>query len=102
MRWFEVWEHPEFAKLADAIRKAHGVKVTSVPMTFIGDWNLVGFRSADSTGIQIIEQIEKCVQDRCKDVLDVLGPNRTVAKIRDEVAKNAPDDWELFPASSER
>ena len=98
MRWFEVWKHPQYAKLADAVRKAAGVKTTSVPMTFIGDWNMVGFRSAETSGVKIIEQIDRCLKSGCKDVLDTLGPQLIVEEIRSDISKGEFEDWEYFPA----
>ena len=98
MRWFEVWEHPKYAKLVDTIRKAAGIKTASVPMTFIGNWNIVGFRSAETTGVKIIDKIEQCLKDGCKDVFDTLGPQLIVEEIRSDIAKGEIEDWEYFPA----
>ena len=98
IRWFEVWNHPKYAKFADLVRKAAGIKTASVPMTFIGDWNMVGFRSAETSGVKIIEQIERCLKDGCQDVLDTLGPQRIVEEIRSDIAENKIEDWERFPA----
>ena len=98
MRWFEVWNYPKYAKLADRIRKAADIKTASVPMTFIGDWDMVGFRSADTSGVKIIEQLEKCLKDGCKDVLDTLGPQLIVEEIRSNIAEGKIEDWERFPA----
>ncbi len=98
MRWFEVWENPKYAKLVDTIRKAADIKTASVPMTFIGDWNMVGFRSAETSGVKMIAQIEQCLKDGCADVLDTLGPQRIVEDIRSDIAKGEIKDWERFPA----
>ena len=100
MRWFEIWNHPEFAKLADALAKAHNIKATSVPITLIGDWNMVGFQTPETTGAQMLDQVDACLKNGCKDVLDSLGPQVVVEKIRAEAAKNAPEDWEYFPAAT--
>ena len=100
MRWFEVWDHPQFAKLADALRKAYGEKISSVPMTVIGNWMIIGFRSYEETGTQIAEQVKACLQKGCRDALDRIGPLMIVAKIRDEIAKNAPQEWEYYPATT--
>jgi thiol-disulfide isomerase/thioredoxin len=100
MRWFEVWDHPEFAKLADTLRKAYGEKLSSVPMTFIGDWVIIGFRSYEETGVQIEEQVKACLQKECSDALDKIKSQRIVTRIRDEAARNRPEGWELYPASS--
>ena len=100
MRLFEVWDHPEFAKLADAMRKTYEVKTSSVPMTFLGDWNHVGFRSFETTGVEMTSQIEQCLAQGCPDALDRLGPHSMVPKIRIEAANNAPDGWDLHRAAS--
>jgi glutaredoxin len=101
MRLFEVWHHPEFAKLADAMRKAYEIKAASVPMTFLGDWNHIGFSSFETTGVEMTRQIEQCLQQGCPDALDALGPQKIVLKIREEAAQNAPDGWELHQATFE-
>lgn len=98
MRWFEVWKHPEFAQLANLISKAYNVKAASVPMTFLGEWTLTGFRSPETSGEQIRQQLEACLQEGCIDPLDKLGPHQLVLKIQQEVAENAPQGWEYFPA----
>lgn len=100
MRLFEVWDHPEFAKLADAMRKAYDLKTSSVPMTFLGDWNHVGFNSFETTGVEMTSQIEQCLAQGCPDALDRLGPHSMVPKIREEAANNAPDGWDLHRAVS--
>ncbi|PID58621.1 hypothetical protein CSB45_03500 [candidate division KSB3 bacterium] len=97
MRWFEVWGHPKYALLADTLRKAAGIATTSVPMTFIHDWSLVGFRSAETSGIEIIEQLEECLNTGCKDVLTTIGPQRIAEEIRRDIAKGECEDWEYFP-----
>jgi thiol-disulfide isomerase/thioredoxin len=99
MRWFEVWDHPEFAKLADAMRKAYGEKIATVPMTFIGDGVIVGFRSYEETGVRIEEQVKVCVESGCPDGFDKIKALPIVTKIRDEASRNEPEGWELFPAS---
>ncbi|MBD3307790.1 hypothetical protein GF339_15270 [candidate division KSB3 bacterium] len=100
MRWFEVWDHPEFAKVADALRKTYDIKTASVPMTFLGEWAHVGFRSFDSTGAQIAEQVEACLQHGCPDALDRIGPLQIARQIRDQAAKQQPQEWQQFPATT--
>lgn len=99
MRLFEVWRHPEFTALADAMRKAYDVKAASVPMTFLGDWSHVGFRSFETTGVEMTRHIEQCLEQGCPDALDRLGPHSMVPKIREQAASNAPDGWELHQAA---
>ena len=99
MRWFEIWNHPEFAKLADALAKAHNIKATSVPITLIGDWHIIGFDGPENVGAQLLAQLDRCVKNGCQDALDSLGPQAIVEKIRSEAAKNEPQAWEYFPAA---
>jgi len=100
MRWFEVWDHPEFAELADTLRKAYHEKIASVPLTFLGDQVMLGFQSFETTGAQIETQVKACLQKGCVDALDKIPSQPSVKKIRDEAARNKPDGWELYPAVS--
>lgn len=102
MRWFEIWDYPEFAKLADTMREAFGEKITSVPMTFIGDRAIIGFRSYEETGVQIQEQVKICFEQGCKDAFERIKSQPIVTKIKEEAAKNEPEGWELFSASVPR
>lgn len=99
MRWFETWNHPEFAALADAMRKAHGIATSSVPMTFIGNWSVTGYRSDDTTGLEIEEQVVACIRQKCRDPLGKLGPQKIAWTIQDQAAKNTPVGWDLYPAT---
>jgi thiol-disulfide isomerase/thioredoxin len=99
MRWFEIWDHPEFAKLADAMRESYGEKMTLIPMTFIGDRVIIGFRSYEETGVQIQEQVKACLEEGCRDALDTIKPQPVIKKIKEEAVKKRPDGWELFPVS---
>jgi thiol-disulfide isomerase/thioredoxin len=100
MRWFEVWDHPEFGKLADAMRKVYKEKIAAVPMTFIGDRVIIGFRSYEETGNQIQEWVKACIEQGCNDALDTIKSQPIATKIKEEAAKNEPEGWEWFPASS--
>jgi thiol-disulfide isomerase/thioredoxin len=99
MRWFEIWDHPEFAKLADIMREAYGEKMTLVPMTFIGDRVIIGFGSYEDTGVQIQEQVKACFEQGCRDPFDKFESLPIVKKIKEETVKKRPEGWELFPAS---
>lgn len=99
MRWFETWKHREFTQLADAMRQAYQLKTSSVPMTFLGNWTITGFRSDDITGAEIEQQVRDCIQYGCIDGLRKLGPRNIVWLIQDQAARNNIDGWEQFPAS---
>ncbi|GAK60049.1 membrane protein, putative [Candidatus Vecturithrix granuli] len=99
MRWFETWKHPEFTQLADAMRHAYHLNTSSVPMTFLGNWNITGFRSDDITGIEIEQQVIACIEQGCFDGLRKLGPRNIVWLIQDQAARKKPIGWEQYPAS---
>ncbi|PIE33715.1 hypothetical protein CSA56_10325 [candidate division KSB3 bacterium] len=99
MRWFEVWRHEELTLFTDRMRKAHEIKTSSVPMTFLGTWNSVGFRSDDTSGRQIEAQVVACIKNGCADAVSKLGPLQIVWMIRDQASKNAPVGWDHFPAT---
>lgn len=100
IRLFEIWNHPEFAQLAEALAKANNINAASVPLTFIGNWGNVGFESFETTGAQIAAQVNTCLQQGCPDALDKLAPQEIAARVRDEAARKSPQGWELRPAVS--
>ena len=101
MRWFELWDHPEFLELVYALLEAYDLKASSVPLTFLGEMAIVGFLSEETTGIQIEKQVVTCLQDECFDALDKVDTLPIVEQIRDEASRQEPKDWQLFPSSVE-
>ncbi len=101
MRFFESWRNPDGKALATAMRQALEIERASVPLTVIGEWHIVGFGGADSTGKKIEERIQLALKDGSQDALNLLGPQRIVAKVKDEIARSEPDGWERFPATDE-
>ncbi|GAK56656.1 membrane protein, putative [Candidatus Vecturithrix granuli] len=96
MRFFEVWDHPQFATLGEALAQAYQIQATSVPLTFLGDYVVVGFRSWEETGMEIDAQVQHCLQQGCPDALDKVASLEITARIRAEVAEQSPTDWQLF------
>lgn len=100
MRWFEIWGHRDFLKLAEALRKTYQVKgPVSVPITFIGDFVNVGFQSDETTGIEFEEKVVACQQKACPDTLDKVNDLPIVQRIHAEIASNTPQQWQWFPAA---
>ena len=99
MRWFETWNNNAFAQFADAMQKAYHLGTTSVPLTFIGTWSLIGYQDALSSGVEIERQIVACLQQGCPDAVNKVGPHAIVARIQAEVAQKKPVGWEWFPAA---
>ncbi len=98
IRMFELWNHPEFRKLAQAMAQAYGVKASSVPMTFIGEWTTTGYRDEATTGIAIEEQVSTCLEHGCRDALDKAGPMAVAGRIRREAQQAAPEKWTQLAA----
>ncbi len=101
MRWFEIWEHRDFLKLADRLRKTYSIKAASVPMTFLGEWSTVGYLSDATTGIEIEEQVVGCLKNGCPDALERASKEPIVQRIRAEAVENKPVDWQQFPSTSQ-
>ncbi|GAK56726.1 membrane protein, putative [Candidatus Vecturithrix granuli] len=99
MRWFETWDHQELRNLADAIRKAYALEKSSVPLTILGNWTMIGFLSPEESGVQIEDQVIRCLENGCEDALEKLGPHRLAAKVKADIASGNPQEWEWFPAS---
>jgi thiol-disulfide isomerase/thioredoxin len=71
LRYFEVKDNPENAKLFSDMAEAYGVKLKGVPATFIGEENpIVGYRTDESTGREIEARIRRCIERGCPDPRD--------------------------------
>ena len=101
MRWFEVWKHKQFTLLADRMRKTFEIKTSSVPMFFLGDWNMIGYQDDETSGRQIEAQLVACIKGGCFDAITKLGPLQVGWLVEDEAKKGTPQQWELFPATIE-
>jgi len=100
MRFFEVWDHPQFARLGEVMAQAYQVSAASVPLTFLGEWAQVGFRSWEETGMAIDAQVRRCLQDGCIDPLEKVASLDIAARIRAEAASHSPTDWQHYPPSA--
>jgi len=101
MRWFEIWKQHEFLKLAEELRKHYNIKTASVPMTFLGEWAIVGYLSDATTGIDLEEQVVKCLKNGCQDALEAFSELPIVQRIREEAADNNPVNWQQFPSETQ-
>ena len=101
MRWFEIWTQRDFLKLADNVREAYNIKAASVPMTFLGEWSTVGYLSDATTGIEIEEQVVRCLENGCPDALERVSKEPIVQRIRAEAAENNPINWQHFPSTAQ-
>ncbi|GAK51488.1 membrane protein, putative [Candidatus Moduliflexus flocculans] len=99
MRWFEIWNHPEFSLLGDAMRKQYKITSASVPMTFIGNWHEVGYSDDNTTGAKIEQQIVFCIKNGCIDPILTLIPRQAAWLVMEQAAKKAPLGWQLLSAT---
>ncbi len=68
LRYFEVKDNPENARLFSDMAESYGVKLTGVPATFIGDAEpIVGYRGDETTGREIESRIMQCIRQGCPD-----------------------------------
>lgn len=98
MRWFEIGSRPEFVELATLLCQTYDIKAASVPITFLGKWGHVGFQQRETTGSQIEEQVNLCLQQGCWDALLTLGPRQIAYNIRNEADLGIPAGWEYYPS----
>ncbi|GAK56683.1 hypothetical protein U27_03646 [Candidatus Vecturithrix granuli] len=98
MRWFDVGARPEFVDLAMLLCERQKINAPSIPLTFLGNWSLVGFQQRETGGAQIEEQVRLCLQQGCQDALLALGPRQSVLNIRNEANLHIPAGWEHYPA----
>jgi len=68
---YEVWNNPENAKLFEEMAKAYGIRASGVPMTFIGGFEpTIGYGSEQTTGVELEEKIDYCIEYGCVDPAD--------------------------------
>ncbi len=70
---FEVYYNKENQELFQKIAKAYNTSALGVPMTFIGKEFVVGFGTAETTGKQIEELIQKCLKENCPSPSKILS-----------------------------
>jgi len=78
--YLETWHNETNAKLLTQMFEAHKVKAGGVPATFIGiESPIVGYRDAQTTGVQIEQKIKQCIDNSCANPLDKLSAtNQTI------------------------
>lgn len=60
----------ENSELWRKMAEAYGTSASGVPITFIGDKYVLGFGDEDTTGVEIEQAIQECVQTGCVDPLE--------------------------------
>ncbi len=69
---YEVWRNRGNAVFFVQMAEAYGIKATSVPTTFIGNFEpIVGYSNDEVTGKKIEERIKYCIEHLCIDPLTV-------------------------------
>jgi len=69
---FEVYYSQENQELFEKIAQAYKTQVYGVPMTFIGKDFITGFGSTKTTGKEIENLIQKCLQTNCPSPAEIL------------------------------
>jgi len=62
---FEVWNNRDNAKLLQEAAKRHNLTAGGVPVTLIGENEIVGFRDEQTTGTQLLNHLESCLEYGC-------------------------------------
>jgi len=70
---FEVYYSQENRELFQKIAQAYNTQPEGVPMTFIGKNFIVGFGSKETTGKEIENLIQKCLQTSCPSPAEILA-----------------------------
>ncbi len=69
---FEIYNSKENQELFDNLAQAYGTRAAGVPMTFIGTNYVVGFGSENTTGRELQEFIDKCLEGGCPSPEEIL------------------------------
>ena len=82
---YETWYNKDNVELLEKFADAHGVTVTGVPVTFIGQQGIIGFDTEETTGDQMKQAIDYCIATNCVCPGDSIVNN-------DELDENAQCD----------
>ncbi len=81
---YETWYNYDNAQLMKQAAEKIGQEATAVPLTIIGQEGIVGYLSDETTGAQIKNAIDNCLQNQCYDVLatdqNAPDPNENVSE----------------------
>jgi thiol-disulfide isomerase/thioredoxin len=81
---YEASYNEENAKLFKEIAEAYGITSSYVPTLFMGDFEpIVGYLNDETTGKQIEEQVEYCLEEGCIDPVDKVngGPSQNQTQV---------------------
>lgn len=67
---YEVYYNRDNQTLFTQVIDYFDIDIAGVPILVIGDQYIVGYNNAETTGEQIKEEIEKCIQTQCEDILN--------------------------------
>jgi hypothetical protein len=72
--YLETWHNETNSLLLNEMFKVHNIKAGGVPATFI-EYNapIVGYRDAETTGVEIEQKIRECINSGCRNPLDLLN-----------------------------
>ncbi len=72
---FEVWNNKANQVLMTDVGKKLDIQVAGVPLTVIGDQYIVGYLNDETTGANIKEKVDYCLNNPCLDVVgEILKP----------------------------
>lgn len=94
---YEIWYNQDNAKLLQEISGKMGFTISGIPLTIIGEETITGFFNEKTTGKQIKEQIEKCLESGCSDpVADIVNRVQTAPAPGSSPEKAEPDEKYLI------
>lgn len=74
VRKFEIWGSAKNQEIFKEVGQKLGVGISGVPFTVIGTNYISGYYTNDTTGAEIRDYIEACLQNECTDVVSEFAP----------------------------
>ena len=81
---YETWYNLRNSELLASMSSACGTKVLGVPTFFIGHAHVIGFDNVERKGKEVEEQVKKCIENECVDLMDHLGETLTSCPANDQ------------------
>lgn len=92
---FEVWGSAKNREIFKNAGQKLGADVNGVPFTVVGTSYIGGYYSDDTTGAEIRDYVESCLQNECADIVLEFAP--TLSEKKPNVPKENP--WKDAPKS---
>jgi glutaredoxin len=97
---YEVYYNSKNQKLFTQVIDHFNINIAGVPILIIGDQYIVGYNSAQTTGAEIENEINKCIENQCEDILGkIISNNEEETSKQEETEETIEQEKEVGETS---